>query len=177
VGTGAFQATDGAIDARASHSTGRAEQKMIDGHARIAWPAVAQVAPEREGAARPVTAEPGHLSIRPLPRQLSGGMRQRVGIARAMVVRPTVLIMDEPLSALDAQTRELLLNDIARLSVHEGFTGVYVTHNLAEAIRLGHAVMVLSRRPGAVKALITIDTPLLERGADDPGLQAQSRLI
>lgn len=112
-----------------------------------------------------------------LPRQLSGGMRQRVGIARAMVVRPAVLIMDEPLSALDAQTRELLLNDIAQLSAHEGFTGVYVTHNLTEAVRLGHAVMVLSRRPGAVKALIAIDTPLLEREADDPGLQVQSRLI
>ena len=94
-----------------------------------------------------------------------------------MVVKPAVLIMDEPLSALDAQTRELLVNDIAQLSTHEGFTGVYVTHNLAEAIRLGHAVLVLSRRPGAVKALLTIDTPLLDREADDPALQVQSRLI
>lgn len=112
-----------------------------------------------------------------LPRQLSGGMRQRVGIARAMVVRPAVLIMDEPLSALDSQTRELLLNDIARLSTRERFTGVYVTHNLSEAIRLGHAILVLSRRPGAVKALITIDTPLLDREAEDPRLKEQSRLI
>ncbi|CAA2109659.1 ABC transporter ATP-binding protein [Variovorax paradoxus] len=112
-----------------------------------------------------------------LPKQLSGGMRQRVGIARAMVVRPAVLIMDEPLSALDAQTRELLLIDIAQLSAKEGFTGVYVTHNLVEAIRLGHTVMVLSRRPGAVKALITIDTPLLERRSDGPELQAQSAHI
>ena len=112
-----------------------------------------------------------------LPRQLSGGMRQRVGIARAMVVKPAVLIMDEPLSALDSQTRELLLNDIARLSQRERFTGVYVTHNLSEAIRMGHAIMVLSRRPGAVKALITIDAPLLERESEDPRLKEQSRLI
>src|SRR4051812_44192305 len=69
-----------------------------------------------------------------IPKQLSGGMRQRVGIARALVVRPAVLLMDEPLSALDAQTRELLMDDFDEIWKRERTTGIYVTHNLDEAI-------------------------------------------
>ena len=91
------------------------------------------------------------------PRQLSGGMRQRVGIARALVVRPAVLLMDEPLSALDAQTRDLLLEVFAGLIARSGATVVYVTHNLEEAARLGDRVVVLSRRPGRVRAVIEVD--------------------
>ena len=82
------------------------------------------------------------------PRQLSGGMRQRVGIARALAVRPACLLMDEPLSALDAQTRGLLIEEFAALIERAGTTTVYVTHNLGEAVRLGHQIAVLSRRPG-----------------------------
>ena len=106
------------------------------------------------------------------PRQLSGGMRQRVGIARALAVRPAVLLMDEPLSALDAQTRELLLDEFASLIAAEGMTVIYVTHNLAEAVRLGHQVVVLSRRPGRVREILRIDQPLTTRRADDPALLA-----
>ncbi len=90
------------------------------------------------------------------PKQLSGGMRQRVGIARALVVEPAVLLMDEPLSALDAQTRELLMEDLLKLWSATRFTGVYVTHNLAEAVRLAHRVVVLSRRPGRVREIVEI---------------------
>ena len=82
------------------------------------------------------------------PRELSGGMRQRVGIARALAVRPACLLMDEPLSALDAQTRDLLLEEFVTLIGRAGTTTIYVTHNLAEAVRLGQQIVVLSRRPG-----------------------------
>jgi NitT/TauT family transport system ATP-binding protein len=91
------------------------------------------------------------------PRQLSGGMRQRVGIARALAVRPAVLLMDEPLSALDAQTRDLLLDEFSSLITRSGATVVYVTHNLAEATRLGHRVVVMSRRPGRITSVLPVE--------------------
>ena len=90
------------------------------------------------------------------PRQLSGGMKQRVGIARALAVRPAVLLMDEPLSALDAQTRELLLQDLIDLWDRERFTAVYVTHNLDEAVRLGHRIVVLSRCPAKIRDIVHV---------------------
>jgi NitT/TauT family transport system ATP-binding protein len=112
-----------------------------------------------------------------LPKQLSGGMKQRVAIARALAVNPAVMLMDEPLSALDAQTRELLMDDLIALWTRAPFTAVYVTHNLAEAVRLGHRIVVLSRRPGRIREVVSIDTPLSERRAGDPALEAhQSRL-
>ena len=112
-----------------------------------------------------------------LPRQLSGGMKQRVAIARALAVNPAVMLLDEPLSALDAQTRELLMEDLVTLWSRQPFTGVYVTHNLAEAVRLGHRIAVLSRRPGRVREVIDIDIPLNERRIGDPRLDAmQARL-
>jgi NitT/TauT family transport system ATP-binding protein len=110
------------------------------------------------------------------PRQLSGGMKQRVAIARALSVRPAVMLMDEPLSALDAQTRELLLDDLVELWQRERFSALYVTHNLAEAVRLGHRVVVLSRRPGRIREIVAIDIPLPERpehGAELDRLQRQ----
>jgi NitT/TauT family transport system ATP-binding protein len=106
------------------------------------------------------------------PRQLSGGMRQRVGIARALAVRPACLLMDEPLSSLDAQTRDLLLDEFAALIERAGTTTIYVTHNLAEAVRLGQQIVVLSRRPGRVRSIRRIDRPLAERAAGDPDLLA-----
>lgn len=106
-----------------------------------------------------------------LPRQLSGGMRQRVAISRALAVRPAVMLMDEPLSALDSQTRELLMDDLVTLWTRQPFTSVYVTHNLAEAVRLGHRVVVLSRRPGRIREIVDIDIPLADRQPGDPALE------
>lgn len=111
------------------------------------------------------------------PKELSGGMRQRVGIARALAVRPACLLMDEPLSALDAQTRALLLDEFVALIDRAGTTTIYVTHNLGEAVRLGHSIAVLSRRPGRVREIVTIDRPLLGRAESDADLiEVQARL-
>jgi NitT/TauT family transport system ATP-binding protein len=98
------------------------------------------------------------------PKQLSGGMRQRVGIARALAVRPAILLMDEPLSALDSQTRELLMEDFIRLLADGAMGAVYVTHNLEEAVRLADRIVVLSRRPGRVRETVSIPLTRGERG-------------
>jgi NitT/TauT family transport system ATP-binding protein len=111
------------------------------------------------------------------PRQLSGGMKQRVAIARALSVRPAVMLMDEPLSALDAQTRELLMDDLVELWTRERFSACYVTHNLAEATRLGHRIVVLSRRPGRIREIIDIAMPLAERAARAAELDAVQRRV
>lgn len=99
-----------------------------------------------------------------LPRQLSGGMRQRVGIARALAVRPAVLLLDEPLSALDAQTRDLLMEDFTRIWVRDRTTAVYVTHNLSEALALADRVAIFTRRPGRIREIVSVDVPRAERG-------------
>src|ERR1700759_2114431 len=98
------------------------------------------------------------------PKQLSGGMRQRVGIARALAVRPAILLMDEPLSALDSQTRELLMEDFIRLLADGTMGAAYVTHNLEEAVRLADRIVVLSRRPGRVREVVSIPLTRAERG-------------
>ena len=110
-----------------------------------------------------------------LPKQLSGGMRQRVAISRALAVNPAVMLMDEPLSALDSQTRELLMDDLIALWTRQPFTSVYVTHNLNEAVRLGHRVVVLSRRPGRIREIVEIDIPLSERALGDPALEEKQK--
>ena len=111
-----------------------------------------------------------------LPKQLSGGMRQRVGIARALAVRPAIFLMDEPLSALDAQTRELLLDDILALWERDHPTILYVTHNFQEAIRIADRVCVLSRRPGRVREIISIPIARAERAKPpEPGRRRRAR--
>ena len=101
------------------------------------------------------------------PKQLSGGMRQRVGIARALAVRPAILLMAEPLSALDSQTRELLMEDFVRLLADGAMGAVYVTHNLEEALRLADRVVGLSRPPGRIREIVAIPMTRAERGMAD----------
>jgi NitT/TauT family transport system ATP-binding protein len=98
-----------------------------------------------------------------LPKQLSGGMRQRVGIARALVVNPAVLLMDEPLSSLDALSRELLMEDFEALWARENTTGAYVTHNLEEALRMADRIMILRRRPGRIREIVSVAIPRRDR--------------
>jgi len=95
------------------------------------------------------------------PKQLSGGMRQRVGIARALAVEPEVVLMDEAFSAIDEVTADVLRDEVAEIHKHTGKTFVLVTHNLSEAIELADKVVVLSSRPAKVKKImpISLDRP------------------
>jgi NitT/TauT family transport system ATP-binding protein len=93
------------------------------------------------------------------PRELSGGMRQRVNLARAFANDSAVLLMDEPLASLDEQTKMLVQRDLMRLWDRTGKTVVYITHSLEEAVTLGDRVVVMTQRPGRVKSVIDIDLP------------------
>jgi NitT/TauT family transport system ATP-binding protein len=93
------------------------------------------------------------------PHQLSGGMRQRVALARALATQPDVLLMDEPFAALDAQTRDMLHDELEKIWADTGCTIIFVTHNVREAVRLGDRVALMSFRPGRVKQEFLIDLP------------------
>jgi len=98
------------------------------------------------------------------PHQLSGGMRQRVALARTLAVDPSVLLLDEPFSAVDAQTRMVLQRDLAQTLKRAAKTALLITHDLMEAVMLSDRVLVMSRRPGRIIDEIAIDLP----HRDDP---------
>lgn len=93
------------------------------------------------------------------PHELSGGMRQRAAIARALITRPQVLLMDEPFSSLDAQSKLVLQDEIQRLWAEQGQTVVYVTHDVEEAVILGDRVLVMSGRPGKIIQDVEVSLP------------------
>lgn len=110
---------------------------------------------------------------RVFPKELSGGMKQRVGIARAMITRPEILCMDEPFSALDVLTAETLRNEIGKLCADPGSdlsSLVIVTHNISEAVFLARRIVVLSAHPGRIQVILNNDLPY-PRDPDAPGFQ------
>ncbi|MEJ0067878.1 MAG: ABC transporter ATP-binding protein [Pseudomonadota bacterium] len=128
---------------------------------------------EIHGAAAPLRQAPAASLLRQCrleefaahyPHQLSGGMRQRAALARTLAVEPSVLLLDEPFSALDAQTKMLLQQDLARTLKATGKTALFITHDLVEAVSLSDRVLVMSARPGRIIEEIAIELPR----RDDP---------
>ena len=93
------------------------------------------------------------------PRELSGGMRQRVGLARALVTEPRLLLMDEPFAAVDAMTRELMQDELGKIVANTGQATIFITHSVDEAITLGDRIAVVTNRPGRIKEIIDVDLP------------------
>ncbi len=106
------------------------------------------------------------------PYQLSGGMQQRVGLARALAIDPEVLLMDEPFASVDAQTREVLQEELLQLHERERKTMIFITHSIDEAIILGDRVAVMAARPGRVKEVLRVD---FRRPRDPAAVRAESR--
>ena len=96
------------------------------------------------------------------PYQLSGGMRQRAALARTLAIDPHVMLLDEPFSALDAQTKMVLQQDLAQMLYEKERTALFITHDLVEAIALSDRLLVMSERPGTIIEEIVIDLPLRE---------------
>jgi NitT/TauT family transport system ATP-binding protein len=117
----------------------------------------------------------GHAAEQ-FPHQLSGGMQQRIGLARALAIDPSILLMDEPFSALDAQTREVLQKELLRIQAETRKTILFVTHDLDEAIYLSNRIIVLGAKPGRVKEIIELpfrrERPELPEMRGDPTFQA-----
>lgn len=107
------------------------------------------------------------------PYELSGGMRQRVAVARTLAANPEVVLMDEPFAALDAQTRSVMQEELVRVALHERKTILFVTHSVDEALILGDRVVVLTHRPGRVKATVEVAIPREERRWDRLAAEAQ----
>ncbi|HEX2066362.1 MAG TPA: ABC transporter ATP-binding protein [Candidatus Thermoplasmatota archaeon] len=104
--------------------------------------------------------------------ELSGGMRQRVALARALAMEPKLLLMDEPFAALDAQTRDGMLERVQTLWMRQRFTALFVTHNVREAACLGDRVIVMAPRPGTIKAEIAVHAPRPRHIEDEAVIRA-----
>lgn len=122
--------------------------------------------PEAESRAREALARVGLESFaKSYPRELSGGMKMRVSIARALAARPKLLLMDEPFAALDEPTRQALNDDLRKLWREDGLTVIFVTHSVYESAYLSTRVVVMTPRPGRIAADIALDLPAAREAA------------
>jgi NitT/TauT family transport system ATP-binding protein len=161
--------SEGGLDFRIEHGNDPLQSMVFQEQGVFPWLTVLENASfgltvrgvpreEREAASRHYLRQLGLIDFeRYFPRQLSGGMRQRVNLARAFANNPAVLLMDEPLSALDEQTKMLVQEDLLRLWEGSKKTVIFITHSLDEAVVLGDRVAVMSHRPGRIKAIFDID--------------------
>jgi NitT/TauT family transport system ATP-binding protein len=108
------------------------------------------------------------------PYQLSGGMQQRAGLARALAVNPSLLLMDEPFGSLDAQTRETLQEELSRILEQERKTMLFVTHSIDEAIYLGDRILLMTPRPGRIREILSVEIP---RPRDISQVKANSQAV
>jgi NitT/TauT family transport system ATP-binding protein len=111
------------------------------------------------------------------PHQLSGGMKQRVAIARSLAYQPEVLLMDEPYAALDAQTREALQDQLLDIWQRTATTVVFITHSIEEAVYLGQRVAVMTSRPGRIKQVVEVELPRSEDLRSTPEFAAQRHVV
>jgi NitT/TauT family transport system ATP-binding protein len=182
----------GAISFPADHGAGKLTSMVFQEYALFPWRTAAEnvvFGPEVRGvprADREATAARLIDLVRlrgfesRYPHELSGGMRQRVALARALANDPAILLFDEPLAALDAQTRRVLQDELIRIWTETGKTFVYVTHSLEEAVLLGSRVVLMTARPGRIKRLIdvTLERPRrLTRHADAELLETLDALL
>jgi len=167
--TGLLHPSGGSIVRNAAEGNGRTASALVfQEHGLFPWMTVLENVAfglETRGVARAERRERAMAFIASVglgpfadafPHQLSVGMRQRVGIARAFVTDPQLLLMDEPLGSLDAQTRLLLQEELLRLWTRSKSSVVYVTHDIEEAVLLGDRVLVLTGRPGRIQGEITV---------------------
>jgi NitT/TauT family transport system ATP-binding protein len=149
--------------------------RTVAGNVELALEARRLPKPQWAGVVRDMLARVG-LAERAdaYPLQLSGGMQQRLQIARCMAQAPQVLLMDEPFGALDAMTRQSLQDEVAKLCTDAGVTVVFITHDLEEAIYLGDRVISMDRHPGRLSDTLTID---LERPRNQLSTREDSRFL
>lgn len=164
---------EGATEHPAARDTGFVFQQptlmpWADVTANVALPLQLQRRPRStiDAAVAPALAAVGLQDFgSAFPRELSGGMQMRASIARALITRPALLLLDEPFAALDEITRFQLNEELLALWLRDAFTAVFVTHSVAEAVFLSQRVVVLQPRPGRVSEIIEIDAPYPRRAA------------
>ncbi len=170
---GLLQPTSGEVYVRGRKVTGPGPERsfVFQDFALMPWTTVIRNAAfglelrgvarsEREAIAERYIAEVGLKGFeRKYPHELSGGMRQRVGLARALAVNADVVMMDEPFSAVDEQTRRQFQEDLLRLVTTERKTFLFVTHSIEEAVYVSNRIVLLSRRPSRVSEIIDVDLP------------------